>query len=154
MVNASLVGSRVVGVALLASVLGGQLGAASGSGSPVQSVEPIVSVIRQGGFCRRMECRSTLRIDDTTISGDGYTPRRLKTGERLALLGAIRKLALPYLRAHPFAGMCPTAYDGSESIYRFRGFARPLASCTYDLQGVDAVRLAEQLFKTLRPTHR
>jgi hypothetical protein len=76
--------------------------------------------------------------------------RRLKPGERLALLRAIKALDPAYLRAHPFKGTCPIAYDGSESIYRIRGFVPPLASCTYDLRGVTAVRLAERLLATLK----
>jgi hypothetical protein len=116
---------------------------------------PIVSVTRHGGLCvTGSECRATLQIGDTTISGDGYRPRRLETRERSALLRAIHALDAQYLRAHPFAGTCPTAYDGSESIYRFRGFPRALASCTYDLRGVQAVRLTERLLGTLRPIGR
>ena len=89
-----------------------------------------------------------------TISGDGYVPRRLKTTERAALLRAIGAIDAKYLRAHPFKGTCPVAYDGQESTYRFRGFARSLPSCTYDLRGVEAVRLAERLFGTLKPKRR
>ena len=85
------------------------------------------------------------RISDTTISGGGYPPRRLLPAKRLALLRAIRAIDPAYLRAHPFRGTCPTAYDGPESVYRFRGLERPLASCAYDLRGVKAVRLVEQL---------
>ena len=96
----------------------------------------------------------TLQIDDTTISGDGYASRPLKASDRIALLCAIGTLDAKYLRAHPFAGTCPTAYDGSESIYHFRGVPRALASCTYDLRGVAAVRLVERLLGTLRPTRR
>jgi hypothetical protein len=111
---------------------------------------PIVTVTRHGGLCvTGRECRSTLRISDTTISGDGYVSRRLKANERLALLRAVKKLDLSYLRAHPFTGTCPVAYDGSESIYRFRGFARALPSCTFDLRGVEAVRLTETLLRRL-----
>ncbi len=64
---------------------------------------------------------------------------------------AVAALNRPYLRAHPFRGTCPTASDGIESIYRFRGFAPILASCTYDLHGVQAVRLTERLLAKLRP---
>jgi hypothetical protein len=128
---------------------------ATAAATAVRSVAPIVSVTRHGGLCvSGSECRSTLRIDDRTISGDGYASRRLKPSERAALLRAVRTLDARYLRAHPFAGTCPIAYDGNESIYRFRGFPRALASCTYDLRGVEAVRLAERLLGTLRPTRR
>src|SRR5687767_1713111 len=93
---------------------------------------PIATVVRHGGLCRTgSECRSLLRITDTTISGSEYKPRRLLPSERRALLRAIRALDPAYLAAHPFRGTCPIAYDGTESIYRFRGFGRPLASCRY-----------------------
>ena len=154
-VNASPAASLMVAAVLLAASFRGSVGAAAASPTVVRSAAPIASVTRHGGLCvTGRECRSTLRIDDTTISADGYTSRRLKASERVALLRAIGTLDAKYLRAHPFAGTCPTAYDGSESIYRFRGFPRPLASCTYDLRGVEAVRLAERLVGTLRPIHR
>jgi hypothetical protein len=92
-----------------------------------------------------------LRITDTKVSGAGRLPRRLKPSERVALLRAIGKLEMASIRAHPFTGTCPIAYDGTESIYRFRGFSQPLASCTYDLRGVPAVRLTERLLATLKP---
>jgi hypothetical protein len=153
-VNASRAASHLVAAVLLAASFQGLVGAAAASPTVVRSAAPIASVTHHGGLCiSGRECRSTLRIDDTMISGDGYAPRRLKASERVALLRAIGRLDARYLRAHPFAGTCPTAYDGSESIYRFRGFPQPLASCASDLRGVEAVRLAERLFGTLRPTH-
>lgn len=141
--------------ASIATVIAASVGATAASPAVFKPATPIVSVTRHGGLCvTGRECRSTLRIDDTTISGDGYVPRRLTASERVALLRAIGRLDSQYLQAHPFVGTCPTAYDGSESIYRFRGFPRPVASCTSDLRGVAAVRLAERLFATLRPAHR
>ena len=114
--------------------------------------QPIVTVVRHGGLCiSGSECRSTLRIDDATISGDGYRPRRLSPAERTALLAAIGKLDLRSLKAHPFRGTCPVAYDGSEAIYRFRGFPRAVASCKFDLTRVEAVRIVERLLGTLKP---
>ena len=124
---------------------------AAGSASAA-SPPPIATVVRHGGLCvSGSECRTVFRITDRTISAPGYRPRRLAPADRLALLRAIRLLNMPYLRAHPFTGTCPIAYDGSESVYRFRGFARPLPGCTYDLRGVRAVRIAERLLATLRP---
>jgi hypothetical protein len=113
---------------------------------------PIVTVVRHGGLCATgSECRWVLRITDTSISGDGYVSRRLTPTSRASLLRAIRKLSLASLRAHPFKGTCPTAYDGAESTYRFRGFTTALPSCTYDLSGVEAVRLTNRLLATLKP---
>jgi hypothetical protein len=145
--------NRIVSTAVVVAVLGVLLAAASrGSNTEIQAGEPIVTVIRQGGLCYPgAECRTTLRIGDATISGEGYRPRRLTPGERRALLRAIGKLDVAYLRAHPFTGLCPTAYDGPETTYRFRGFPRRLPGCTYDLRGVEAVRLTEKLLTSLRP---
>ena len=123
-------------------------GSATGSTTP----PPIATVVRHGGLCvTGSECRTVFRVTDRAISAPGYVSRRLAPSDRLALLRAIKLLNMPYLRAHPFTGTCPIAYDGSESIYRFRGFARPLAGCTYDLRGVRAVRVTERLLATLRP---
>jgi hypothetical protein len=63
---------------------------------------------------------------------------------------AIARLDLAYLRARPFRGTCPTTYDDTESVYRFRGFPRALPSCTHELHGVDSVRLTERLLATLK----
>jgi len=113
---------------------------------------PIVTVIRHGGLCvSGSECRSVLRITDASVAAPGYVTRRLSAGDRAALLRAIDALDLAVLRKHPFDGTCPTAYDGQESIYRFRGFAYPLAGCTYDLRRVAAVQLVDRLLGTLRP---
>lgn len=137
---------------LLAVAAGVVLGSSSAAGRVDAAPQPIVTVVRHGGRCvTGRECRWVLRITDTTISGSEYKPRRLQPGERRALLRAIRALDPAYLAAHPFRGICPTAYDGAESIYRFRGFSRPLASCTYDLRGVRAVQLVERLLATLTP---
>jgi hypothetical protein len=141
--------------AFVAASIGCSAGAASAPAGSRPAPKPIVTVTRHGGLCvTGTECRSTLRIGDKTISGDNYVSRRLKPSERLALLRAIRQLDPAYLASHPFKGTCPTAYDGSEAIYRFRGFSRPLASCAYDLRGVKAVQLVERLIGTLRPRTR
>jgi hypothetical protein len=142
-------GATLIVLAVVLAALCSAAGVAAGS------VSPIVTLARHGGLCvTGTECRSILRIDDATISADGHVPRRLKPTERAALLRAIAAIDAKYLRAHPFKGTCPVAYDGQESIYRFRGFARTLPSCTYDLSGVAAVRLAERLFATLEPKQR
>jgi hypothetical protein len=132
--------------------LGGSAASFEGSDAPRGAKPPIVTVIRHGGLCSSgAECRSVFRIRDATITAGGYWPRRLRRTERLALLRAIAKLDAAYLHAHRFKGTCPTAYDGRESIYRFRGFKVALASCTYDLRRVRAVQVAEALLAKLKP---
>jgi hypothetical protein len=73
--------------------------------------------------------------------------RALRKG---GLLRAIARLDLAYLRAHAFKGTCPTAYDGVESVYSFRGFHHRIARCTYDLRHVRAVGVADRLLAQLK----
>jgi hypothetical protein len=135
---------------LLTTGLVALAGTGAAAGRDVTST-PLVTIVRHGGLCvSGRECRSVFRVGDATITAPGYVPRRLATGERRALLRAIATLDLAAIRKHPFRGTCPVAYDGQESVYRFRGFTTPLASCTFDLERVPAVRLAARLIATLR----
>ena len=121
-------------------------------GSPSGVVPtPLATVVHRGGLClERRPCRTTFRIGDSVVSGEGYRSRPLKASERRALVRAIAKLDRRSIVAHPFRGTCPTALDGRESVYRFRGFALTLPSCTYDLDEVEAVRLAARIVASLR----
>jgi hypothetical protein len=146
-----LTGAGAVLVTLLAAA-GGAVATDPAAASVDGTARPIVTVVRHGGHCRTgTVCRTVLRISDSRVSAAGFAPRRLRPTERASLLRAIRSLDFAAIRARPFEGTCPTAYDGQESIYRFRGFARPLASCTFDLRGVRAVILTERLLATLKP---
>ena len=84
-------------------------------------------------------------ITDRWIIPSGGKRHALKPTDRARLLRAISEITADYLRKHPFRGMCPTALDGQESLYRFRGLGRELASCAYDLTGVRAVILVNRL---------
>jgi hypothetical protein len=107
--------------------------------------QPLVVVVRHGGLCiAGSDCRLVLRITDTTI-WDGRRSRPLSPAARRSLVSAIHGLTAAYLRTHPFKGTCPMAYDGQESIYRFRGFTPSIPSCKYDVRGIRAVRLTERL---------
>jgi hypothetical protein len=124
--------------------------AASARDAGAKAAEPIVVLERRGGLCFPGNlCRTVIRITDTAVTRRGYLPRRLAPAERAALLRAIRALDVESLR--PFEGICPVAYDGQESVYRFRGVRRALASCTYELDGLRAVRLAQRLAASLKP---
>ena len=113
----------------------------------------IVTVTRRGGFClARTACKKVLWITDTRVSGEGYVTRRLARADRAALLRAIAALDVKGLR--PFRGTCPTSHDVPESVYRFRGVARVLPECAYDLKRVKAVQLTDRLLETLKPKPR
>jgi len=136
-------------IARLAVLLAVASSLAASAGATVR--QPLVVVMRQGGLCMSGSvCRSTVTFTDSRISGAGYRPRRLAPAERRALVRAIGRLDRDYLRRHPFKGTCPIAYDGSEAIYRFRGFGLALPSCTYDMRRVEAVKLVERLIGSLK----
>jgi hypothetical protein len=144
--------SKGVTRTFVAIVLAAAVCATAGATLTQAATRPLVVVVRHGGLCvTGTECRSVLRITETTISGDGYRPRRLDPTERRSLIRAIGGLDAAYLRRHPFTGTCPIAYDGQESIYRFRGFVPSIPSCKYDVRGIRAVRLTERLLGTLKP---
>ncbi len=128
---------------LVAILLASAVCAAAGASVTSPATRPLVVVVRQGGFC--FQCRSVVRITDTTISGDGYRSRPLSATARSSLIRAIGELDAAYLRKHPFKGACPTVTDAPESIYRFRGFTPSIPSCKYDVRGIRAVRLTESL---------
>ena len=138
-----------------AATLTGMGSASLGSRSTSQAPRPIATVVQHGGLCFRgrerpgTECRSTVTITDRWISAPGARRRALTKAERAQLLNAIGQIRAEYLRQHPFRGQCPTSLDGLESVYRFRGFATPLASCIYDLSGVRAVTLVNRLIVQL-----
>ena len=151
MKTAAILLSLIVTAASLAGT-----GSASLQRSPSSAARaPIATVVQHGGLCFQgrghpgVECRSTATVTDRWISAPGFRRRALKETERADLLSAIGQIKAEYLRRHPFRGVCPTAYDGQESIYRFRGFGRELASCTYGLSGVRAVTLANRLIRQL-----
>jgi hypothetical protein len=126
--------------------------AAAGANVTRAATRPLVVVVRHGGLCvTGSECRSTFRITDATISGDGYRSRALSAAQQRSMIAAIHDLDAGYLRKHPFNGTCPIAYDGTEAIYRFRGFVPSIPACKYDVRGIRAVRLTERLLATLKP---
>ena len=84
-------------------------------------------------------------ITDRWITATGYRRHALKPPERTLLLSAIGQIKAAYLRKHPARGLCSAVPDLPELIYRFRGYGRPLASCTYDLSGVRAVTIVNRL---------
>jgi len=108
---------------------------------------PLVVVTLHGGLCvSGRECRTVYRITDTAVLDPvGKRLRAISRMQRRRLERAISRIDLAEVRKHPFTGTCPTAYDGSEMIFGFRGLRAKLASCRYDLSRVEAARLATRL---------
>jgi hypothetical protein len=108
---------------------------------------PLVVVTMHGGLCvSGRECRSVYRITETAVlDQSGKKLHAISRAQRRRLERAIGRIDLAEVRKHPFTGTCPTAYDGSEMIFAFRGVRAKLASCRYDLSRVEAARLATRL---------
>ncbi len=96
---------------------------------------PLVKVTTRGGECVNGPCGSIIEIArDGTVTevlpgsnGIGVVP-----ADAMAALGAaIMAADFDAIRAHPFSGDCPTAFDGQEVIYEFGvpGGTQRIASC-------------------------
>src|SRR5262245_54775048 len=97
---------RTAAICVLAILVAGSSTAAqTAAGSRSNATGPIVTIVRHGGLCvSGSECRSVLRISDTSVAGAGYVTRALSARERAALLQAIDSLDIDALRKHPFKG--------------------------------------------------
>lgn len=102
---------------------------------------PVVAVLtHEGGMCRYGQCRTT-----TTFRADGSFSRESPkatpyTGKvDVALVNILRaqiaRADFAGLKARPFTGTCPTAWDGQEDIYVFKTARgeETLRSCKYVL---------------------
>lgn len=106
----------------------------------------VAEVTLSGGLCPIETCRTTHRLGrDGRLWRDGRLVRRVPSREVATLLRAIARIDLVELRRHPFTGICPTAYDGQEASYRFRGVATVLRSCRWQVRRLEAVRLLDRL---------
>jgi hypothetical protein len=95
------------------------------SPSVVAQRGPVVGIRSFGGLCPGgVVCQSELTIfadgtylvvhDDMSESGGQLNPGKVE-----ALVDIIRQTDFEAVRARPFTGTCPTAYDGQESVFAF-----------------------------------
>jgi hypothetical protein len=115
--------------------------AAAAAGPPVADVRLV------GGLCERSAtCMPRLLLHpDGRVTRDGSVVRRVQPAQLRELRRLVATLDLADVRAHPFTGMCPVAYDGQELIVRLRGVPAVLRGCTWDLTRVRAATLAARL---------
>ncbi len=96
---------------------------------------PLVTVTTRGGECMDGPCGSVTVIErDGTVHSAAKPPNELGTlppDLLTALDAAIKTTDFDAVRAVPFEGDCPTAYDGQEVIYEFGapGGTERVASC-------------------------
>lgn len=127
---------------------------------------PLVTVEVLGGLCLYGGCytRIDIHADATWHLAEGFgEPVSEASGtlggeriERIATLIAAADFAR--LRAVPFSGTCPTAYDGPQFVYTFAVGEEPevLDSCASDLQGVELTTeltdALEEIYRIYRQT--
>lgn len=100
--------------------------------------DTLIIVERSGGLCPD----GRVCEDRITIYGNGEMTRS-RTGETAAissdevrgLSSAITKKNIEELKRKKFSGLCPTAYDGMETVYIFvvEGKEERISSCEYEI---------------------
>jgi hypothetical protein len=125
-------------IGVLTTVLAGALAGCSliGASPPaVIGTGPLVTVTTRGGECVDGPCGSVVVIErDGSVRSAAKPPNELGTLPPhllTALDAAIKTTDFDAVRAVPFDGECPTAYDGQEVIYEFGAPGGPerVASC-------------------------
>ena len=137
--------ARLIRLAMLLSVIGligGSLGAcgSAATGELIPGTGPLVTVEMRGGLCADgAACDNSVFLDR-----DGKVHSSAKPPNDLGIVGAEKMDALSVaiaatdfasLRAKPFTGECPIAFDGQELIFEFAtiGGTQRLASCEVDI---------------------
>lgn len=128
---------RLVLVLFLAAAIGGCDLLPAGAIPTVGGV--LVTVETSGGNCQQGPCgsRYLVHLDGRVERSDGER-QQLSSDQlaRIVELAAVTDWAA--VRARPFTGECPTAYDGQKVVYTFERADGPvgLDSCESDLSGI------------------
>ncbi len=113
---------------LLAALMAGAaiLGACSPGAiaSLLPSAGPLVTVSTRGGECPDGPCGTTVTLHrDGTVREATLPPDEpvgtVAAPQVAAVEAAIRAADFAGLRARPFTGECPTAFDGQEIVFEF-----------------------------------
>ena len=114
-------------------------GCSSASTVPLPGIGPLVTVQMRGGMCPDGACDSMVVLERDGRVHDGKTPQtvhgRVTAKSYAALDAAISTADFAALKAKPFTGECPIAFDGQEQIFEFSvaGGTQRLASCEVDI---------------------
>lgn len=126
--------AAVLGAIFLATVTAGcnLLPGLAGSPAPTASPGPsetaappgpLVSVETRGGMCIDGACGLTVVLDtDGRVHSAAKPPNDLGSvpaEDVTGLTALIEATDFTLIRAHPFTGTCPLAYDGQEVVYEF-----------------------------------
>lgn len=124
---------------------------AASSTSMAESTTELVRIRRHGGLCPTGPCGSETII---TVDGKIVGAKEHLSSQGLAdLREAIDTADFVAIKARPFTRMCPTDYDGQETIFTFttEQGTEKLPSCTYDLTDVQLIDLVYDLLEKAQP---
>ena len=130
--------ARIVAIVGLSSALLGCSPSAIASLLPVPA-GPLVTMTSRGGECPEGMCGSAIVIErDGRVHRLEPDPAELGTVPPNALAALdtlVRTTNFDAIRARPFTGTCPMAYDGQEVIFEFGapGGIERIASCETDI---------------------
>ena len=106
---------------------------------PLPLTGPLVAVEMRGGMCPAGACDNSVILErDGRVHAAAKPPNDLGQVDAramAALTAAIQATDWASLKAHPFTGQCPIAFDGQELIFEFAvgtGTQR-IASCEVDI---------------------
>lgn len=118
------------------AVLLGSAGCVPGATVPIPPADgPLVAIETRGGLCPDGSCGILIVVErDGRVHAPAKPPNDLGSIPPLTLAAldlAIRATDFADLRRHPFTELCPTAYDGQETVYTFGapGGAERISSC-------------------------
>lgn len=122
---------------------------ASPSGSPslpdpndpkIGAHATILTIRTRGGMCVNGECWSEKQIkaDGSFTATDSTGAQKNGTLDAAAVAELIQQIAateFEQLKAQPFTGTCPIAYDGQEYVYTFQTVSGPqtIESCAVEI---------------------
>jgi hypothetical protein len=114
-------------------------GCAAGSSAVIPGTGPLVTVQMRGGMCPEGACDNSVILErDGRVHASAKPPNELGVVPAAAmatLTNAIATTDYAALRAKPFTGECPIAFDGQELIFEFAapGGIQRVASCELDI---------------------
>jgi hypothetical protein len=100
---------------------------------------PLVTVETRGGECFAAPCGMTVTLErDGSVHAAAKPPNALGTvsPEQLQTLSTlIATTDFAVIKARPFTGECPTAFDGQEVVFEFNAPSGPqrIATCEVDV---------------------
>jgi hypothetical protein len=128
-----------VGIVWLVVAAVAVAGCSSAINVPLPGTGPLVTVQMRGGMCPEDMCDNTIVLErDGRVHSAAKPPNelgRVTADAYAALDAAIRSTDFAAMKAKPFTGECPIAFDGQEQIFEFSvGTANQrLASCETEI---------------------